>query len=179
MGSIIREYIESAGGNFLTTKNCKIGTTVTITSIHLDDETFDKSYIIVDGVVDPSGEECNVRLGVQNLERITETIGDDETKWPGQKLECIGTQKYPGLGTTGLLWRGLNVLQGRPPERARAISEGAEKVMIIIGKILTARPQLTMEAVKKLLEDERTKAAGLITEEAAAHIVAANLKVDL
>jgi hypothetical protein len=172
MGSIIREYIESAGGNFLTTKNCKIGTTVNITSIHLDDETFDKSYIVVDGVVDPSGEECSVRLGVQNLERITETIGDDENKWPGQKLECIGTQKYPGLGTTGLLWRGLNVLQARPPERA-------EKVRAIIDKILTARPQLTTEAVKKLLEDEKNKAAGLITEEAAAHIVAANLKIDL
>jgi hypothetical protein len=94
-------------------------------------------------------------------------------------LECIGTQKYPGLGTTGLLWRGLNVLQGRPPERAQAISEGAEKVRAIIGKILTARPQLTMEAVKKLLDDEKTKSAGLITEEAAAHIVAANLKIDL
>ena len=176
MGSIIKEYIESAGGNFLTTKNCKIGATVTIRSVRLDDETFSKSYIVVGGVYDPTGEECNVRLGVQNLERITETIGDDETRWPGQKLECLGTQKYPGLGTEGLLWRGMDVLRGTPPAE-KPPSE--QQVNTIIAKLLVAKPQLTMEAVEKLMRAEKEKAAGLITDEAAAFIVASDLGVDL
>ena len=36
----------------------------------------------------------------------------------------------------------------------------------IVNKILSANPGLTREAVQKLIEEERMKAAGLLTEEA-------------
>ena len=80
---IVRKYIEEGGGNFLTVKNCPVDSTVTIKTIKLDDETFDKSYIVIGGTFDTSGEDCNVRLGVQNLERVADVLGDDETNWPG------------------------------------------------------------------------------------------------
>jgi len=48
----------------------------------------------------------------------------------------------------------------------------------MIKRILALRPQLTREAVEKLIEEERAKAAGLLTEEAAAHLVASNLGLD-
>lgn len=167
---IVKKYIEEGGGNFLTVKNCALDATVTMKTIKLDDQTFDKSYIVVGGVYDPSGEDCNVRLGGQNLTRIAEVLGDDETTWPGQKLVCIGTQKYPGLGTSGLLWSGVKATQ-------REVAPSVDVVGNIVNKILAAKPDMTRNAVMKLIDEEKAKAAGLLTVEAAAYLVASNLGV--
>ena len=48
----------------------------------------------------------------------------------------------------------------------------------IIKRILALKPQLTREAVDRLIDEERGKAGGLLTEEAAAHLVASNLGLD-
>jgi replication factor A1 len=48
----------------------------------------------------------------------------------------------------------------------------------VIKKILVLKPSLTREVVERLIEEERAKAAGLLTDEAAAHLVASNLGVD-
>jgi replication factor A1 len=48
----------------------------------------------------------------------------------------------------------------------------------VIKRILALRPNLTREAVERLIGEERVKAAGLLTEEAAAHLVASNLGLD-
>ncbi|MCW4048579.1 MAG: OB-fold nucleic acid binding domain-containing protein [Candidatus Bathyarchaeota archaeon] len=48
----------------------------------------------------------------------------------------------------------------------------------IIKRILALKPNLTKEAVQKLIEEERAKAAGLLTEEAAAHLVSSNLGIN-
>lgn len=47
----------------------------------------------------------------------------------------------------------------------------------IIKRILALKPTLTREAVQQLIEEERAKAAGLLTEEAAAHLVSSNLGI--
>jgi len=48
----------------------------------------------------------------------------------------------------------------------------------IIKRILALKPNLTREAVERLIYEERAKAAGLLTDEAAAHLVASNLGLD-
>jgi ssDNA-binding replication factor A large subunit len=48
----------------------------------------------------------------------------------------------------------------------------------IIKRIIALKPNLTEEAVNELIEQERVKAAGLLTEEAAAHLVASNLGIN-
>jgi len=48
----------------------------------------------------------------------------------------------------------------------------------IIKKILALKPNLTEEAIRKQIDQERAKAAGLLTEEAAAHLVASNLGIN-
>lgn len=48
----------------------------------------------------------------------------------------------------------------------------------VIKRILALKPNLTEEAVRELIEQERAKAAGLLTEEAAAHLVASNLGIN-
>ncbi len=47
----------------------------------------------------------------------------------------------------------------------------------IIKRILAIKPKLTREAVERLIDEERAKAGGLLTEEAAAHLVASNLGI--
>lgn len=48
----------------------------------------------------------------------------------------------------------------------------------IIKRILALKPKMTREAVERLIDEERAKAAGLLTEEAAAHLVASNLGLE-
>jgi replication factor A1 len=48
----------------------------------------------------------------------------------------------------------------------------------VIRRILALRPELTREAVERLIDEERAKAAGLLTREAAAHLVASALGVE-
>lgn len=48
----------------------------------------------------------------------------------------------------------------------------------IIKRILALKPNLTEESVRDLIEQERAKAAGLLTEEAAAHLVSSNLGIN-
>lgn len=48
----------------------------------------------------------------------------------------------------------------------------------IIKKILALKSNLTREAVERLIDEERAKAGGLLTEEAAAHLVASSLGLD-
>jgi replication factor A1 len=48
----------------------------------------------------------------------------------------------------------------------------------IIKRILASSPQLTRKAVERLIDEERSKAGGLLTEEAAAHLVSSNLGLD-
>ena len=48
----------------------------------------------------------------------------------------------------------------------------------IIKRILRLKPNLTEVAVRQLIDEERAKAAGLLTEEAAAHLVASNLGIN-
>ncbi|MCK4701992.1 hypothetical protein KAT55_01405, partial [Candidatus Bathyarchaeota archaeon] len=48
----------------------------------------------------------------------------------------------------------------------------------IIKRILRLKPNLTEVAVRQLIDEERAKAAGLLTEEAAAHLVASSLGIN-
>ena len=173
--SIVSDYIEKAGSNFLTVKNCPVGTIMTITSVTLDDETFDKAYVVLAGTVPGFEEEVNYRAGVGNLKRIAETFGEDEAQWIGKQIECVVHQDYPGLGQKGLLWRGVVPGANQAPSGPSM----ADEVSTIIGKIMAANPELTAKAVKKLIDAEVEKAAGLLTEDAAAHIVASNLGVEV
>ena len=109
--SIVKNYMEAGGGNWAKASNVAAGATVTIGSVYLDDESFeDKSYVVVNGVYDPSGEEVKVRLGVQNLKRIVEALGDNEAIWVNSKLAVLGFQDYPGLGSRGFLWGAFKIV---------------------------------------------------------------------
>ncbi len=58
------------------------------------------------------------------------------------------------------------------------MKDSEESVEEIIRRILALRPELTREAVERLIDEERARAAGLLTREAAAHLVASALGIE-
>ncbi len=109
--SLVRRFLKESGGPWIRAENVTVGATVTIEKVELDEQTFDRPYIVVTGVYDPTGENVKVRLGVKNVQRIVETLGDDESKWIGHKLEVISIETYKGLGRKGILWRGVKTVK--------------------------------------------------------------------
>ena len=162
---MIEKYLESAGGNFLNVKNCPTGTILSITAMHLDEETFDSAAIVCTGTSSINNEETNARLSAANVKRIAESLGTDEIKWIGQRIQCLGHMDYPGLNAKGLLWGG--VLQTAPVTPA-------ETVQSIIVRI-KAGTDLTVKAIKALIDKEVEEAEGLLDEMSCAQIVADRL----
>jgi len=173
---IIKDYMENAGGNFLNAQNCQDRATVTVTTLKLDDETFDKPYIVITGTYDPTGIECNVRLGIQNVNQIAKDLGEDETTWIGKKIEMIGTREYKGLGKTGLLWRGVKTVGKAHPLKQTSMPQ-TNTVEATIAKVLIKIPTLTKEKVQEMIQTEIDLTNGTISEETAAYMVSHNLGV--
>ncbi len=103
---IIDEYLKKAGGKFVKADDVKDGDRLTIDKIWEDSETWDTLYILIEGVFSQTGEIRVARLAIQNVERVVEVLGKDETKWIGNNLRVLGTAIYPGLGSKGVLWTG-------------------------------------------------------------------------
>lgn len=104
--SIIEDYLKNAGGNWLKAETVHDGYKVKIQNVWLDDETFERPYICISGI-NAQGEDVQVRLGVKNVQRISDVLGTKQEDWVNNYLEVIGTESYPGLGKRGVLWRGV------------------------------------------------------------------------
>ena len=78
--------------------------------------------------------------------------------------------------------RTTGTIQAPPPRKQPSLGKEVEPALAgtagVIQRILAMRPNLTKEAVERLIDEERAKAAGLLTEEATAHLVASNLGLD-
>ena len=162
--SIVDTYLENAGGNFLSVKNCATGTVLTITKVFLDEETFDKPGIVCEGTVD--GEETSARMSASNCKRVSETLGTKEAEWIGKQIQCLGHMDYPGLGKKGLLWGGV--------AGTAAPAAPTETVKSIIVKIKKGT-DLSVKEIKALIDKEVEDADTLLDEISCAQIVASTL----
>lgn len=72
-------------------------------------------------------------------------------------------------------WRIVKADEQPPQEQPSKREAKPSSTDEVIEGILSFRPNLTRESVQRLIDEERAKAAGLLTEEAAAHLVASNL----
>lgn len=107
--------------------------------------------------------------------RFIKAWGDDSANWVGKQVRITMTNQNVRGEMRDILW-GWPVEGETPP---KSTTEALKNYDTIVKKILEDKPSLTMKAVEKLVEDERAKAAGLLTEEAAAYLVATSLSVDL
>lgn len=104
--SMIEQYMEDAGGSFITAgkegTDVEEGQEYQIKAVTLDEESFDKPYINV--AVDDRGDDAVIRLGSKNLTRVIKKLGSNEKDWIGNFLRVLDTEYYDGLGKYGILW---------------------------------------------------------------------------
>jgi hypothetical protein len=106
--SVIERFLKEAGGNWIRADDCVAGDQLKIaTAPVIDDETFENPYLVCGVTLMRTGENYKLRMGARNVIRISETLGKDEKQWVGRMLEVVSIEAYPGLGTKGLLLRGL------------------------------------------------------------------------
>lgn len=110
----VKEYLKSAGGNWLRADNVQVGDKLKITGAgEIDDKTFDRSYLVLPVVLMRTSEEFQLRLGPKNVNRITGSFKETDTnKWVNRLLEVISIETFKGLGTKGILLRGYVASEG-------------------------------------------------------------------
>lgn len=106
--SMIDKYLKQASGNWIKASNVQVGDQLQIEEPPtLDDQSFDKPYLVLEVTLKRTGEKYNLRLGTKNVARIVETLGTSEQSWTGNLLEVLSIENYPGLGQKGVLFRGV------------------------------------------------------------------------
>lgn len=106
--SLIDKYMKKASGNWIGAEDCVVGDRVKIITVpEIDDKTYDKPYLVCRVTLMRSGKTFNLRMGIMNVRRISETLGKDENTWTGRLLEVVSIEYYSGVGQKGLLLRGL------------------------------------------------------------------------
>lgn len=110
---LIKRFLEKAAGQWLTADRVQAGDRVLVRRLSVD-ESFERPYLVADGILRRTGEEVRVRLGPRAVQRIAETLGADEAGWVGHELEVVAIESYPGLAkkrgvaeARGILWRGV------------------------------------------------------------------------
>lgn len=107
--------------------------------------------------------------------RLAKAHGDASENWVKKQVRIQILQQNVRGEVKDVLYG--HPVEGSPVEQRKM--DEPSKTDAIINAILNAQPGYTREGVKKLVDDERAKAAGLLTEQTAAYLVAQTLKVDL
>ena len=102
----IKEFMEKAKGNWVSTKTCAVNDVFVIqTAPTIDSESFEnKTYLIMDVKKESTGEALKLRLSGQQVMNIEPSFGDDAAKWIGRKVKIVAKQMYPGLGKEGFVY---------------------------------------------------------------------------
>lgn len=118
----VKDYLQKSGGNWLRADNVQVGDRLQpLDDCVIDDQTFDRSYLVFTVLLQRTGEQFKLRLGPKNTARIAENLGNDTSKWKNGQLEVISIETYSGLGQRGILLRGLPLgqqekLAAKPPK---------------------------------------------------------------
>jgi len=108
----VEEYLKKAGGQWLRADNVVIGDRLEVLDEGvIDDQSFDRAYLVLQVKLLRTGEQYSLRLGPKNVKRIVDSWGGekDTKKWVGRQLEVISIETYAGLGQKGILLRGVPV----------------------------------------------------------------------
>ena len=159
--SAIEEFLEKAGGNWLRADHVKVGDKLKIlTEPVVDDKTFDRPYLVLEALLERTGEQFRVRLGPKNVNRIAETLG--KKSWKDQYLEVISIESYPGLGRKGILFRGVKA--GSEPAKSTAKPAG---------------PQLSPETIDAIRNSRDICEMGIPLNESDFSVLSAGVRAEL
>lgn len=91
--------------------------------------------------------------------------------------EFLATGKMPPAVNIEFVTTPFLIDETQPPEPDIPYSPLSPRVEEVIITIMKVKPQLPRETILRLIDEERARAAGLLTEEAAAYLVGSNLGV--
>ena len=157
----IERLLERERGPWLRADQIKPGDTVTITDITLDETTFERPYLIVEGTL-KDGTQTRVRLSAQNVKRIAETLGTSEAAWIGHRIEAVSIESYPGLAkkrgvpeVKGIIWRGVKTTPAILDEEVKGflMAHASQIGPDIPGPASNIKPEILMEAKRRGLID--------------------------
>jgi hypothetical protein len=102
----IKEFMNQAKGNFVSTKTCQINDVLVITTAPtIDKETFPgKVGLVMDIKHERTGDAMKLRLNGSQVSNLEPAFGDDAAKWVGRKIKIVAKQDYPGLGKSGFIY---------------------------------------------------------------------------
>jgi hypothetical protein len=93
----MNDYLKS-NGNWISTKNCKIGDVFKIKEPPYFEETTyeDKTSIqcVVKVIKEADNQEMNMRLNKSNAQILADNYGTDVTTWIGKRVRIITTKTY-------------------------------------------------------------------------------------
>jgi hypothetical protein len=97
----------TGGGMFLTADQVKEGDELVIVNAgEIDAETFDREYLVLP--VTHAGKEWRLRLGPNNIKRLTEDFGSSDTyDWVHKKIRVAAIVEYKSLGSKGMILSGV------------------------------------------------------------------------
>ena len=103
----IKDFMDQAKGNWVSTKTCNVGDNLTIMSApKIDKESFQGKIALVMDVKlerDPNNP-MKLRLNGSQVSTLEPTFGDDAQKWIGRRIKIVAKQDYPGLGKSGFIY---------------------------------------------------------------------------
>ena len=161
--SAIEEFLKKAGGPWLRADHVNPGDKLQIiTEPILDEQTFDRPYLVCDVLLLRTGEQYKLRLSKTNVTRIAQTLGTKS--WKGKYIEVVSIENYPGLRQKGILFKG--VAEGaEKPEQPEATtpapaptpaptSSVSPEITKFVKELLGFYDQIPIERLEKYLKDK-------------------------
>jgi hypothetical protein len=105
----IKDFLNQAKGNFVSTKNCQVNDNLIITSPPtINKESFPgKVGLVMDIKLERTNEAMKLRLNGTQVTNLEPSLGDDAAKWVGRRIKIVAKQDYPGLGKSGFIYIAL------------------------------------------------------------------------
>jgi hypothetical protein len=176
--SPIEEFLKKAGGPWLRADNVQVGDRLQIlTEPVVDDQTFDRAYLVCDALLIRTGEQFKVRLSKTNVTRIAQTLGTKS--WKGKYIEVMSIENYPGLRQKGILFKGVAPTeQAALPQTQPSLTPTpspvvSDEITSSVKELISFYDEIPIERLEKYLKDKGfegsvddvIKACGLIKDD--------------
>lgn len=102
----IKEFMQKASGNWVSTKTCVVGDVLLITGKPaMDNTSFQgKTYLVMDVTLERTQDKLKLRLGGQQVQNLVPVFGEDGDKWVNRRIRIAAKQMYSGLGKEGFVY---------------------------------------------------------------------------
>jgi uncharacterized FAD-dependent dehydrogenase len=127
----------------------------------------------------PDGRKKTWSMNKTTRKKLAHAWGDDSSNWVNRKVKIQITQQNVRGEIKDVIYGTPTDAFAEPPSKQDKIDQTHPKLQVdaIINDIVTAKPENTVDTIKKMIEEQKKYFGGMVTEEAAAILVATNLGI--